>query len=166
MVTGSFVQTGFAVLLLLAGVADDLRARKVHNQIVLFGFLIGLGCVAATQGLSGFMVAGLSFLTAIVAVLPLYLMKVIGGGDMKLFLAVSVLLNWQQVVIALIGSLIWGSLLGIFQVVLKGEGQAFLQNLFAIFRRVKVPAQKTHQVPFTIALLFGFLTSFVWTGVS
>jgi Flp pilus assembly protein protease CpaA len=85
---------------------------------------------------------------------------------MKLFLAVSVLLNWQQVVIALIGSLIWGSLLGIFQVVLKGEGQAFLQNLFAIFRRVKVPAQKTHQVPFTIALLFGFLTSFVWTGVS
>jgi len=165
MANWTVMQTGLALLVLLAGVADDLRSRKVHNQIALLGFVFGLGCVVAVQGLSGFMVAGLSLLTAIAAVMPLYAMKAIGGGDVKLFLAVSVLLNWQQVLIALLGSLIWGSLLGIFQVILKGEGKVFLQNLFAIFKRTKLPEQKTHKVPFTIALLLGFLTSLVWTGV-
>jgi prepilin peptidase CpaA len=165
MLSGTMMQTGLALLLLLAGVADDLRSRKVHNLLTLLGFVLGLGCVIAIQGLSGFMVAGLSLLTAIAAVLPLYMIKAIGGGDVKLFLAVSVLLNWQQVLIALLGSLVWGSLLGIFQVVLKGEGKAFLHNLLAVFNRAKLPEQKTHKVPFTIALLFGFLTSFVWTGV-
>ena len=165
MLTGTALQTGMALLVLLAGVIDDLRSRKVHNQVVLVGFVFGLGCVMATQGLSGLMVAGLSFMTALIAILPLYLLKAVGGGDVKLFIAVSVLLNWQQVLIALLGSLIWGSVFGVLQVVLKGEGKAFLHNLFAIFNRAKIPEAKKHKVPFTIALLFGFLTSFVWTGV-
>lgn len=160
----TYLQTALAILLLTAGVANDLRERKVQNQIVLAGLIVGLVFMTATQGLSGLLISVISFLTAIAAVMPLYLMRIFGGGDAKLFLAVSVLLGWQEVLVTLFASIVWGSLLGVFQVLLKGEGKAFAHNILAIANRAKLPEQKTHKIPFTIALLFGYLSNLVWMG--
>ncbi len=166
MLSLASLQFGLVIVSLINGIREDLRSRKVSNVSVLITLVLGLFCVLFVQGLSGLMIAALSFVTAFVAVLPLYLVKAIGGGDVKLFLAVSVLLNWQQVLISLIGSLIWGSILGVVQVILKGEGKAFAHNMIAIFTsKARLPEQKTHKVPYTIALLLGVLTSFVWTGI-
>ncbi len=165
MSTWTALQTGFALLVLLAGVADELRGHKARNQIALLGFVFGLSCVLAIQGLSGVMMAGLSILVALTAIVPLVLMKMVSRDDVKLFIAVSVLLNWQQILLALMGALIWGSLIGVGQILRKGEGKAFLNNLRTVFSRTKLPAQDAHRVAFSTALLCGFLTSFVFTGV-
>lgn len=158
------LQTALAALLLLAGVVNDLRSRQVRNQIVIVGFVVGLVFMISTQGFTGLMVATLSVLTAAAAVLPLYLMRVLGGGDVKLYLSVSVLLGWQSALITLIGSIIWGSILGITQVLLKGQGKAFAHNMMALANRAKLQETQVHKIPFTVALLFGFLTSMVWMG--
>jgi Flp pilus assembly protein protease CpaA len=165
MASWSALQTGFALLVLLAGVADDLRSRKAQNQIALLGIVFGLGCVLAVQGLSGLMMAGLSVLVALTAIIPLLLMKMVSRGDVKLFVAVSVLLTWQQILLALMGAMIWGSLIGVGQILRKGEGKVFLKNLCTVFTRTKLQTQQVHQVAFPMALLCGFLTSFAFTGV-
>lgn len=161
----SSLQVVLILLLLVAGVVNDLRSKKVRNQIVIAGFVIGLIFVTATQGLSGLFIGFLSFLTALAAVLPLYLLRVIGGGDVKLLLAASVLMDWKTVLITVFASMIWGSVLGVLQVVLKGRGKAFAHNMFALANRAKLSETTVHKTPFTVALLFGYLSSLVYVGV-
>lgn len=165
MTSGTLLQTGLVLLLLGAGVVSDLRERKVRNQLVVAGFALGLAFIIFMQGPTGLLVSGLSFVTAIVAVLPLYLLRVLGGGDVKLLLAASVLMNWQEVLITIFGSMIWGSLLGVLQVILKGQGKAFAHNILALAQRVKPSETAVHKIPYTVALLFGYLSSLVWSGV-
>jgi prepilin peptidase CpaA len=164
MITASWttMQTFLTILLLIAGVVDDLRTQKVHNQLIIAVFSIALIFVVSTQGLQGLLLATLSMLTAALAIVPLYMMRVLGGGDVKLFLAVSPLLGWQEILLTLLASMIWGSILGIFQVVLKGQIKSFSQNLLAIFHRSRLPEQSVHKMPFTVALFFGYLSSLVW----
>ena len=160
------IQTALATMLLLAGVADDLRSRKVHNQLIIAGAVVSISFLLFLHGpLAAFMIAGLSLATAFVVALPVYMMKIFGGGDYKLFLVVSLLLSVEQILITLCASMIWGSLLGIFQVVLKGQGKQFAHNLMALGQRVKIADDKMHKIPFTIALFFGFLTSLFWVGL-
>lgn len=161
----SLIQTGLALILLLAGVVDDLRSRKVHNQIIIAAAVVFLLFLVLVKGPASLMIAGLSLVTAFVVALPVYMMRIFGGGDFKLFLVLSLLLTWEQVLLTLAASMIWGSLLGIFQVILKGQGKQFLHNLMAMGQRVKIAEEKTHKVPFTIALFFGFLSSLYWSGL-
>jgi Flp pilus assembly protein protease CpaA len=160
----SLLQTGLALILLFAGVADDLRSRKVHNKIIILAAVIFTLFLLIAKGPGALMIAGLSLMTAFVATLPVYMLRVFGGGDYKLLLVLSLLLSWEQVLITLAASMIWGSLLGIFQVLLKGQGKQFAHNLLAIGQRVKISDEKTHKVPFTVALFFGFLTSLYYGG--
>lgn len=104
-------------------------------------------------------------MTAAAAVFPLYLLRVFGGGDVKLLLAASVMMSWKEVLITLFASMIWGSLLGVLQVFLKGQGKAFAHNLLAMANRAKLQEASVHKMPFTVALLFGYLTNLVWLGV-
>lgn len=155
----NFAQPALAFSLLTIAVWEDLRARKVRNQLLLFGLGLILTLIGLTQGTGGFINSGLSLLTACVAILPLYLLRILGGGDVKLFIVISLLFTWEQVLIALFASLVWGSLLGIFQVILKGHTKKFLHNMLALAHRTKLPTDVTHQIPYTVALLLGFATS-------
>lgn len=162
----AFLPSALAILLLLAGVVNDLRERKVRNQLVLVGFVLGLVCILALQGTSGLITSLLSLLTAGVAILPLYILRVFGGGDVKLFLAVSVLMGWKAVLISLFGAIVWGAVLGILQVVLQGKGKAFAHNMLALAHsRSKLPETQVHKIPFTVALFFGYLTNLVVGGI-
>lgn len=160
----SLLQTSVTLILLIAGVVDDLRSQKVHNQIIIAGFLISILFLVLFKGPAALLIAGLSFLTAFVSALPIYMLRIFAGGDFKLFLVASLLLSWEQVLIALAASMIWGSLLGIFQVILKGQTKQFANNMLALRYRIKLPGDKVHKIPFTVAFLFGFLTSIFWGG--
>lgn len=153
---------GLAFGLLAAAVWQDLRTRKVSNQFLIGALITVIIYQVVFQGPASLMNSGMSFLMATVIVLPIYLLKVLGGGDVKLFLVVSLLLPWDQVLLAICASFIWGSLLGIFQVVLKKQGLQFLKNLKSILARTKVSNELTHKIPFTVALFFGFATALAW----
>jgi prepilin peptidase CpaA len=159
------LQTALALLLLGAGVVTDLRSKKVPNQIIIAGAVVAIIFMVATQGFSGVMLAGLSLLTAAVAIMPLYLMRVLGGGDVKLMLAASLLMDWKAVLISIFAAMIWGSVLGIVQVILKGQGKAFAHNMLALANRAKLSESTVHKIPFTVALLLGYLSSLVYAGV-
>ena len=125
MTSVNWMQMGLSLALLTAAVIDDLRSRKVHNQLLLIFFVLTLGFILIMKGPGALLVSGLSLLTAVVATMPLYFLRAFGGGDVKLLFVLSLLLSWHEVLITLFSSLIWGSLLGLFQVMLKGPGKAF-----------------------------------------
>jgi len=158
------MQAGLTLLMLLVSVVDDLKTKKIHNALALSCAAIALIFIGVMHGSGGFMTALISLATALVAILPLYLMKVFGGGDVKIFAAVSLLMSWQGVLMTLVTSVIWGSVLGVFMVVMKGQGKAFATNLMSMAHQKKPEASKLHKVPYSVALLFGFMTHLILSG--
>jgi prepilin peptidase CpaA len=154
--------------LLGASVIDDLRSRKVQNSLVISIFVVAGwsallfgGTASAAQILS-------SMLAAVAFCLPLYLMKAVGGGDFKLLIALSPLMNWSEVGWTVAYSLVWGALLGFVMVLLRKEVGGFLQNMKSLALKNPVKKDNLHKLPYTVAILLGFLTqaSLAEKGVS
>lgn len=144
---------------------EDLRSRKIKNKTVLISFAI---CAVMAVTLGGLPALGwglVSVMLALLASTPLFMAKVLGGGDVKIFAAVSVLLSAPEVVYTLLASLIWGALLGVLSAVLRGQGKALFQNVFAIFMRVKPQESQLHKIPYSVALLFGYLSQHLAGGL-
>lgn len=148
--------------LLLAGVIDDLRSRKIHNSLILV--LLFISVVSAYVLLGGRSWADplYAFGLAFVFMIPLFGLKVWGGGDAKLFLAVSPLLIYQEMPIFLLMSFVWGALLGLLRAGLTGKLKMMAANLGSLFLHRKAPASEMLvKIPFSVALFFGFLSVIV-----
>jgi Flp pilus assembly protein protease CpaA len=144
--------------MLLIAVILDLKSKKVRNPITISMLAISLLAQVSLHGLSALPIAFASFATAFVICLPLYLMKIFGGGDFKLLLAVSPLLYWKSILVIVAASFVWGALLGLFRALLDGQGKVLFQNMLGIVTRSKTQATQLHMIPFTVALFFGFIS--------
>lgn len=145
---------------LAAGVVNDLKSRKVKNWLSLS---LAIACFLAAIVFNGlnqgtFTTMALSFGTALGMTFPLVFARMFGAGDMKLMLAFSLASTASDVFYILIYSLIWGAILGIFQAVLAKQGLQLLQNTYKLMTKDKPESEKLHRIPYTVALLFGWLT--------
>lgn len=163
----SIVTLGLPTFILIVGMVDDLRSRKVHNWLTVglavFALLV-VGIVFKLAGLQqGALGAGLAFALC----LPLFMAKIMGGGDLKLFTAFGLATDWNTVFWVLIYSFIWGALMGVFKALLSGAGMQLLKNTMSLLaRNVDKEKLELQKVPYTVALFFGWLThvSLVYGG--
>jgi prepilin peptidase CpaA len=145
-------------LILLSGVIDDLRSRKVHNKLVLILSGLALIAVVAMWGFHGLLYSLIAVLTVIALCVPLVLTGVMGAGDMKLLMAFAIATSWNSVLWVLVYSLVWGALLGVFSAVLRGQGRLLLASTMSVALFRKQSQFPLHKIPYTIALFFGWLT--------
>lgn len=145
--------------ILLAGLIDDMRTRKVRNSIILAAAPISLLTAYLTAGWPGVAAGLIAFVVAIGMTLPLVLVKALGGGDLKLLAAFALSSQWNIVATTFICSLLWGTLLGLIQAALRGELLQVVKGSASLLVRKAVPTEKMHKVPFTVALFFGWLTA-------
>jgi len=93
-----------ALVLVVTGAAGyDCKYRKIPNWLNLSGLILGFGLNTLFGGTSGFVSAGQGFLLALAIYLPLYLIKGMGAGDVKLMGAIGSLVgpsNWFQIFVA------------------------------------------------------------------
>lgn len=81
----------------------DLRVRRIPNWINLSGIILGIGLNTYFEGLGGAATAATGLLIALCIYMPLYALKGMGGGDVKLMAAVGALAgprNWLSIFIA------------------------------------------------------------------
>jgi prepilin peptidase CpaA len=116
-------------LFVLAAAVYDLRFRRIPNWLNLSGIILGFGFNALLFQLSGTAKAGEGMLLAFAIYLPLYLLRGMGAGDVKLMAAVGALVgpgNWVEIFIAT--ALLGGATAGLFALA-KGRLQDTLCNL-------------------------------------
>ncbi|MEN6536846.1 MAG: A24 family peptidase [Bryobacteraceae bacterium] len=90
------LQIVLAVVAILAAVYD-YRFRRIPNWLTLSGVLLGLGLNSFLFGWGGLRTAGLGLGLAFLVYFPLYLLRGMGAGDVKLMGAVGSLVgaaNW------------------------------------------------------------------------
>jgi len=118
---------GVLLAVVLLAAAYDLRFRRIPNWLTMSGVVLGLGVNAILFGARGFGLSALGLLCAFAVYLPLYLIRGMGAGDVKLMAAVGALvgpLHWLGIFLAT------GILGGVVAVLLILGRKRFHQTLF------------------------------------
>ncbi len=96
------VRLVLATVVLTAAVYD-FRFRRIPNWLNLSGLVLGFGLNALFFQMHGAIAAGQGLLFAILIYMPLYLLRAMGAGDVKLMAALGSLVgpwNWLQIFLA------------------------------------------------------------------
>lgn len=129
-------RTGGLMLLLLVAAVCDYRTHRIPNQLVLWGTLFGVIYTATVPPfvhatvlfpISGFLVGLLLFM-------PLYLVRAMGAGDVKLLAMTGAFLGPLETLYAALATVIAGGFLAIMWVVARGRTIRMLQNITLFFQ--------------------------------
>ena len=165
--------SGLVGMLILA-VITDLSSRKIPNSLVLFGLIVSLllQCFVA-QGAGGLnWLAGVA--VAFACFIPLYLLRGMAAGDVKLMMAVGGFLGYPLIITAVAYSYLAGGAMAICYILIKGRFRQLTQNLYSLvidqFIKTtsgvdvydgQVIKQSVGQLPFALAIAIGtFVTLF------
>ncbi len=87
----------------------DIRFRRIPNWLVLAGLVIGIGLNTFLFEWAGLLFALKGFAFAFVIYFPLYLLRGMGAGDVKLMAAIGSIVGWRNwlgifIITAVVGS--------------------------------------------------------------
>ncbi len=163
--------------LVLAAVVCDLRSRRIPNALVVSGMLLGLfiqsvapsgaGLFSQPAGALGFVPALLGGLLGLGLFLPLYALRAMGAGDVKLLAMVGVWLGTTGVAYAALWTLLAGGMLALVAALWTGALRQVLGNLRFMLTAtlvkaqsggglsVEAPARTTGRLPYAVAIACG-----------
>lgn len=159
-----------AVLLLLflsTAVVTDLRARIIPNALVLAGSLAGilLGTLLP-QGIGFFQALG-GFTLGLGIFLPIYFMRAMGAGDVKLMAMTGAFLGYAEIVEVALWVLLMGGVLALTFALRRGVARRMASNLremlFSAAASVQIRTlpdfsqgpQTAARLPYAVAIAMG-----------
>lgn len=106
MIAGLFLFLVLAVML-------DIRTYRIPNALTMAGMAVGVIYQLYRAGPPGMFRAVMDLAGSILIMFPLYMIRCLGAGDIKLLSVISIFLGWKRGMIISIYSLFAGALLGI-----------------------------------------------------
>jgi prepilin peptidase CpaA len=155
-------------LLLLSAVWWDVKTHRIPNQLVLLGLLVGWLSSLLPAGI-GWQDAALGSLAGLVAFLPLYLLRILGAGDVKLLAAVGAFVGYPGVLTVALLSGLAGGVLALFMAIrhrqLTQIWQQVQQGLIGFVMQIAsggrprqwVMVVGPHRLPYAMAIALGTL---------
>lgn len=135
-----------ALAIALAASVSDLRTRRIPNLLTFGAALIGFGYFAATAGLSGlgFSVAGWG--VGGLMFLPLFVLRGLGGGDVKLMAALGAWVGPGAAVWLALYTAIAGGVLALGVALFRGYLKQAFVNTWSILTFWRVAGLQPHPV--------------------
>lgn len=180
---GLLALTVLMVLLLLA-TREDIRSHRIPNKLVLVGVVLGLGLNGLLPGGLGFnseVPGGIGWLQAlkglalgIAVFLPIYLLRAMGAGDVKLMGMVGAFLGAGDLIGAVIATFIAGGVMALVVALWSKQLMNMLQNiklmLFGGLLKMNAGQLPTMndlpvsvaKLPYAVAITVGTLGYLMW----
>jgi prepilin peptidase CpaA len=165
------VVQGFATAAASVAAVIDVRSRRIPNWVTGSAFIVGVLLNAWLAGLSGAGTAdawlyGLGGAGAAIAgaalggliLLPFYLMRVMGAGDVKLLAALGALLGPQLLVSVAVYGAIGGGVMSAIILLVRGRLGVSLHEIFVEHRP---PTRSGATAPYALAIASGMYLSLV-----
>lgn len=168
-------------LALLMVVESDLRARRIPNVMVLLVLLAGvaLNTAGPANGRAGLfsqfpgaLGAGQAWLGALVGLalfLPMYLLRGMGAGDVKLLAALGAFTGPVEVISLALCVLMAGGLLAVARMLWTGKSGVVLGNIKLVLsslgsgtRQFDPATQSAGRMPYALAFAGGLLGYAYW----
>ena len=126
------------VLVALVAIAAvyDIRFRRIPNWLVLSGLVLGLGLNTFLSRWQGARASLLGIILAFLVYFPLYMLRGMGAGDVKLMAAIGAIVgpsNWFGIFIL---SGLLGGVFAVLFLVSRGKLQNSLRNIGFLFQRL------------------------------
>jgi prepilin peptidase CpaA len=135
------LRTGVLMGLLLIAAVGDVRTGRIPNWLVLAGVLYAVGYNTLSPPYRHdigvlFALGGLA--VGFVTLLPAYLFRVMGAGDVKLMAMVGAFLGTWATVGAVLATLLAGGVLALGLALRHGRLAPMLRNVVMVFRGVVI----------------------------
>jgi len=120
----------------------DWRSRRIPNWLVLAGLVAGIALNTFLlydnpSPLSGLWYSLQGLGVAFLVYFPLYLLRGMGAGDVKLMAAVGAIVGWKAWIFVLFFTSVLGGLTAVLVVVSKGRIYHTLQNIGMILMSIR-----------------------------
>jgi prepilin peptidase CpaA len=162
------LSTSALVALVTLAAALDTRTRRIPNVLTVSALFVALALRSFLGGgalLDGVQGAGLAMLL----VLPLFALGGLGGGDLKLLVAVGAFLGPRDLMVALLVTAVAGGVLALVETIRRGVVLPMLLDTAGFARycftfghsgsRPTLGAEGSVSVPYGIAIAIGSLTA-------
>jgi prepilin peptidase CpaA len=164
------------VAVAVTGAVTDLRSRRIPNWLTVTGLLAALLIRALWGGgpalQSGLLAAGVAF----AASFPFFVLRALGGGDVKFLVAVCAFLGWERLGVGLAAIAIAGGALALVVAIRQGALQRTLALVWSLLRTLALKAALRSQapplqtlttpgaltVPYGLAIAVGAVVGFYW----
>jgi prepilin peptidase CpaA len=167
----------FLLIWLISAVAFDCRYHRIPNPLVASGIALALTVQILFWGLAeGFATALSGSMVGLLVFLPLYLLRALGAGDVKLMALVGAFLGPREVLYASFWVVFLGGICALVVTVWRGNSMRLAQNLVGLFRlsvarglggltpSVELPGkQSAGKLPYAVPIALGTLV-FLFVG--
>lgn len=130
----------------IAASAIDWTTRRIPNALTFGAAAAGLAFAAATGGIDAFLWSGAGLAVGLVLFLPLFALRAMGGGDVKLLAAFGAWLGPALVCWVAVYGAIAGGLLAVPLIAWRGRLRATMVNLWGLVTHWRVAGLKPHPV--------------------
>jgi prepilin peptidase CpaA len=120
-------------VLVLVAAAFDLRYRRIPNWLAAAGFLMGLVLNVWLGGASAVPTVLTGAALALCVYLPLYALRAVGGGDLKLMAAVGAIAGPTLWLVLFVVTSLLGGAAALVLVIAKGRLGPAMSNIGAVF---------------------------------
>lgn len=132
-------RTGFLIGLLLAAAWSDYRTNRIPNALVFLGAILGLATnamlpAAPNSALSAFISSLEGLACGLALMLPFYLLRVMGAGDVKLMAMCGSFLGFPATLWAVLATFLAGGALSLAYLAWKGGLRRALVNIFRLLQ--------------------------------
>ena len=165
--------------LLIVAIATDLRSRRIPNVLVAVGLGLGLagrlldpGSLAVEALITFFKGSG----TGLLVLMPLYLMRACGAGDVKLMAMVGGFVGPAVVLDAALWTLVSGGVLSLVFMLGRGVAAQTIENIRFLLTDLMVRARSgggarlaplattAARLPYAVAIAAGTLIAVLHAG--
>ena len=158
------------VVVLLTACVMDLRTRRIPKGLGVVGALAGVGFALLDGGLGGGVHAVAGLTVGLLVWLPFWLLRMLGGGDVKLFAAGAA---WLGPTGAIEAAMIAGLSGGVLSLLYLAQRHGLRHTLFRLVHGVQHPAllrEPTpsawdHRMPYALAMAAGLAGAAHWPGL-
>ncbi len=159
----------------------DLREQRIPNTLIVFLLLTGVvmqtfgpangrgGLFDYFPGAIGLGAALLGALVGLTLFLPLYLLRAMGAGDVKLMAALGAFVGTSDVIGLALCVLVAGGVIGVVRMLLKRNAKQVMGNVKLIFAgmtpggtRFDAATQSVDRMPYAISFAMGLAAFSVW----
>lgn len=170
------VKIALLLILLIVAAYFDITSRRIPNQLVLAGIIASFILQINFNGFDGFKAWGLGLLVGLGAFLPLYSLRAMGAGDVKLMAMVGAFLGPIFALGAVITTLLIGGVLSIAMAIYSGTLAPALKNVrtmmsLGMFKTLsgdgaqfEAPAVSAGNLPYAVAIGLGTLVHQIILG--
>jgi prepilin peptidase CpaA len=138
-------------VVVLAAAAYDLKIRKIPNWLNLSGLILGLGLNCFVLHAAGLRLALLGLGVALLVYFPLFIVRGMGAGDVKLMVAIGAIAGPRNWFLIFLATSLLGGLAALVLVIYKKRLFLTLANLSAIvgeLLHLRPPFQKDAALDF------------------